>query len=120
MSPLMFLLIVESLRKLFHMEKIEGNIRGIKIARVLSITHLLFLDDAVLFGTGSIEEWNTYKNLLDLFCSATGMAISDSKSMFLEFGISLEVKDHIHYLFPFNFMNLEQGFKLFGFSVKAK
>ena len=70
MSPLMFLLIVEGLSRLTNKETTAGKTHGIKIARILRITHLLFIDDAVLYGRGTIEEWDIYKELLELFCSA--------------------------------------------------
>ena len=45
-------------------------------------THL-FVDDAVLFGAGTLSEWQHYKHILDTFCSATGMEINVEKSSFL-------------------------------------
>ena len=44
-----------------------GHLKGIKIARLFSITHLLFLDDVVLFENRSLEEWRFYKHILDIF-----------------------------------------------------
>jgi hypothetical protein len=64
MSPCMFLLVVEGLRRLIHEAKEEGKIEGIKIARILRITCLLFVDDVVLYGRGTVEEWIVYKGLI--------------------------------------------------------
>ena len=107
LSPLLFLLIVEGLSRIIYKEKNEKNLKGIKITRILSITHLLFEVDVVFFGNGSMEEWIAYKKILTLLYNVIGMAIGESKSMFLEFGIIPEVKDHIYSLFSFKFLNLE-------------
>lgn len=50
MSPLLFLLIVEGLNKLLHNDKEEGKSAGLKIYMVLRITHVLFVDDILIFG----------------------------------------------------------------------
>ena len=83
MSPFLFLLIVEGLSRLINKEKQDGSIDGINFAWILSTTHLLFVDDAILFGRGTIEEWSTYKNILQFFSNAIGMDISDNKPIFL-------------------------------------
>ena len=54
--------------------------------RGICITHLLFVDDVILFGNGNIDEWEVFKEILTLFCKATGMAFSPQKSSFLEVG----------------------------------
>lgn len=52
------------------------------------------------------------------FCSAIGMAISDNESIFLEFGLDPKVKDLLKSFFPFNFKDLDYGFKYMGFQLK--
>ena len=56
---------------------------GICISSHLSFAHLLFLDDAILFGTGTFEEWVSFKVILDTFCAASGMSINLEKCCFL-------------------------------------
>ena len=34
---------------------------------VIRITHLLFVDDVMIFGHGSMDEWGCNKNILDVF-----------------------------------------------------
>jgi hypothetical protein len=53
LSPLLFLLIVEGLSRLLLDQVDAKNIAGIPVARGIRITHLLFVDDVVLFGIGS-------------------------------------------------------------------
>ena len=51
----------------------SGLIAGVKITTSLNLTHLLFVYDVILFGLATLEEWEHYKEILNLFCSATRM-----------------------------------------------
>ena len=56
MSPLLFLLIIEGLRKLIDNKRVDGSLKGIKVLDLIRITHLLFVDDVMLFSIGSIAK----------------------------------------------------------------
>jgi len=86
LSPLLFLLVVEGLSRIIQEQVKEKNIEGVSVARGLKITHLMFVDDVILFGNGKITEWTVYKKVLDLFCKATRMNFSLQKSLVLEAG----------------------------------
>jgi hypothetical protein len=45
LSPLLFLLVVEGFSMIVKKDCIEGKFIGIKVAKVLAITHLLFVND---------------------------------------------------------------------------
>jgi hypothetical protein len=49
----------------------NGFIRGIKIAGIVVISHLLFVDDILLFGRGNLREMNYLKIILYSFCKST-------------------------------------------------
>ena len=57
LSPFLFLLVIEGLSKNIQDAKAKGMIKGIKICKNLSITHFLFVDDVLLLGLYSLEEW---------------------------------------------------------------
>ena len=59
--PLLFLLIIEGLSHLIGKAKSDGKIFGIKLSPSLDFSHLLFMDDGILFGMGNLEEWKAYK-----------------------------------------------------------
>jgi len=40
------------------------------------LIHLLFVDDIILFGSGSILEFQEMKNILDLFCFVEVMQVN--------------------------------------------
>ena len=66
LSPLLFLLIIEGLRLLIKDSQKKGIIKGIKVSSSLALSHLLFVDDVVLFGIGTLDEWKAFDVLLDI------------------------------------------------------
>ena len=79
--------------------KAEGNINGIKINGNLSICHLLFVNDTMIFGSGSIVEWRVYYELIKEFCNVSGLSINTKKSLLLENEASAADLLEIKYLF---------------------
>ena len=49
LSPLIFLLVIEGLSILIQKSKRLGISQGISLSPVLAITHLIFVDDSILF-----------------------------------------------------------------------
>ena len=91
------------------------DISGIKLAPSLYLTHLLFVDDAVLFGSGTLSEWQHYKCILDTFCSATGMEINVENSSFLYNNIDESVRQQISNFLPYKMEPIVAGFKYLGY-----
>ena len=106
LSPLLFLLIV------------EGILDGILITRVLAITHILFVDDVLLFDKGTMYEWRVLEDILDTFSFAIGMAYSGPKCMFLESGMDEVTLFEIRNLFPFEVVHIDNDFKYLGYFLK--
>jgi hypothetical protein len=79
LSPLLFLLVVEGLSRAIKEQVRDKKIEGIHVARGIYITHLMFVDDIILFGNGNFVEWELFKEILELFSKATGMAFSPSE-----------------------------------------
>jgi hypothetical protein len=84
LSPLLFVLVIEGLSRTIQEKVRDRKIEGVPMARGLSINHLMFVDDVILFGNGSIFEWEVFKEVLDLFCRATWMEFNPQNSVFLE------------------------------------
>ena len=55
LSPFLFLLIVEALRRSIHNAREVRMIKGVKVANHIEITHVLFVDDALMFGDGTFN-----------------------------------------------------------------
>eukprot|EP00253_Pinus_taeda_P029408 PITA_29408 len=71
LSPLLFLLVAEGLSRLIHKARREEKVKGIEVAINLYITHLLFVDDILIFTNGSHNELKEFKCIFDLFLKAT-------------------------------------------------
>jgi hypothetical protein len=84
LSPLLFLLVIEGLSRTIQEKVRNKKIEGVPVARGLSINHLMFVDDVILFGNGIISEWEVFKEVLDLFFQATWMEFNPQNYVFLE------------------------------------
>lgn len=84
MSPYLFVLCMEKLALLIQ-EKIASNKwLPVKISRIgLSISHLFFADDCLLFTKATTSQARLVKEVLHSFCLASGMKVNIHKSRFL-------------------------------------
>lgn len=80
LSPLLFLMVIEGFSLLLKLAKVDKHFFGIQLSPGLSITHLLFVDDVLVFGRGSVQDWKYFSDILKLFCTASGMQIGPHKS----------------------------------------
>jgi len=118
LSPLLFLLVAEGLSRLIHKARNEGKVKGIEVAINLYITHLLFVDDILIFTNGSQNELKEFKCIFDLFIKATGMQINIGKSQACLSEFDRRERDRLSNLFPFPSQPLEVPFKYLGFWLK--
>ena len=118
LSPLLFILVIESLSRIILDKHLKGLISRIQYTHGLSPTHLLFVDDVILFGVGTVEEWEAYKDALGLLCSATGMMVSTEKSSFLYHKVDDGTRCLISTFLPYNMEPISLGFKYLGFRLK--
>jgi len=81
--------------------RVNGLIRAIKISPSLALTHLLFVDDVILLGTGTLLEWMAFDVILSSFCKASGMCISMDKSVFLFNNVETAVLHDISRIMPY-------------------
>ena len=93
----------------------EKNIEEIVVGRGLNITHLIFVDDVILFGSGNFSEWESFKEVMDLCCNAMGLGFSLQKSYFLEVGWKDEDLVVLKGILAFEVMLIEFVFKYLGF-----
>ena len=96
----------------------KGHIKGFQYSPSLSLTHLLFVDDVILFDIGTVSEWGAFKEALELFFSATGMVVSKEKSSFLYNDVNEYTMRQISSLLPYNMVPISTGFKYLGYHLK--
>ena len=109
MSPLIFILVIEGLSLLIKDAQNNGKIMGIRISSHLSLTHLIFVDDVILFGSGTVEEWVAFKVILDTFCLAPGMCINLEKSRFLFNNVDEGILNRISHTLTFKYDHIFLG-----------
>ena len=80
---------------------LQLTLKGIEVAVNLWVTHLLFVDDILLFSSRSIEDCRCLKKILDIFLKATGLSINGQKSSLTTIGLSRvevdKIKDYLHF-----------------------
>jgi len=64
LSPLLFLLVMEGLSRLLTNERNQGIFKGVKILANIVLSHLLFIDDVLIFLSGAIRYTIALKNIL--------------------------------------------------------
>jgi hypothetical protein len=72
LSPLLFILVMESLSILLKKRQEQGKLTGVKVSCVVKILHLIFVDDVLIMTKASIEEWQLVKLILDQFYQCIG------------------------------------------------
>jgi hypothetical protein len=86
LSPLLFLLVAESLSKPLKDALVGGGLKGIVVSPICSISHLLFVNDILIFCEGNISYVEHLEELLNIFCKAVGMLINKAKILFVHLG----------------------------------
>jgi hypothetical protein len=83
LSPFIFLLVVDGLRKLISQARGRNRIKILNVAMDITLTHLLLTNDIIIFGACMIQEEKVWSEVIDSFCSATWMQISVTKSVII-------------------------------------
>ena len=82
------------------------------------ITSLLFVDDILIFCSGTTREATVIAEILELFSKATGMEINARKSTLSIHMLRDDELQAITWDFPYNLEGLDVGLKYLGFSLK--
>jgi len=80
LSPLLFLLVAQGLSRAIENAVRVGDFQGKHLTISMKITHLLFVDDVLIFCSGQRWDAEVLAKILSLFRSATGMQINFQKS----------------------------------------
>lgn len=67
LSPYLFLLCMKGFSTMVNQAELKGDIQSENVARGTSITHLLFVDDCVLFCSATRQEWMKLQNILTAY-----------------------------------------------------
>jgi hypothetical protein len=81
----------------------------------MRITHLLFVDDVLIFCSGRVGDTITLEEILSLFHSATRMKINAKKSTLTISEMEREEVPTCRRLFPYSVHDILEGIKYLGF-----
>ena len=80
-SPFLFLLCTEWLHWLITQSTLRGDIHGFSLSkRSPSLTHLLFVDDSLLFCKSNVEECQKNLEILHIYERSSGQQINKAKT----------------------------------------
>ena len=117
LSPFLFLIIADDLSRLLRKVEDFREIGGINLDGLLKVLIILFVDDVVVSGKGSIKEWEKIWDLINLLCRDTGMSVNMRKSFFIYNQIKEEDMEILKSMFPMEFRPLNVGFKYLGYKL---
>jgi hypothetical protein len=118
LSLFFFILIVEVLSKLVTHARIQGLLKGLKVSPSKVISHLLFIDDTLLFGSGSSTKLQGLRGILDLFYLITSMKINWTKSSIHCSFPQEYMTPLLDVALPFPGKHMSESFKYLGFVLK--
>lgn len=119
LSPLLFLLVMEGLSGLILQERIVGWLLGLKITDQCILSHLPFVDDVLIFISSGIWDLNTFYDIMQLFCTTTGMETNRTKSTITFSACSPQESRHAYQKFPFQSFQLDDKLKYLGFHINS-
>ncbi|KAH9792802.1 reverse transcriptase domain-containing protein [Citrus sinensis] len=84
LSPYLFIMCAEAFSNLLIQAERKQQIRGLRFAKDVTISHLLFADDSLVFTRASEAECKNLKGIFDCYAKASGQIFNYEKSsMFL-------------------------------------
>ncbi len=90
LSPLLFLLVMEVLSRLFKKTEERGFIQGFQVGAAtgsgLGISHLLYADDTILFCDACPEQVTYIRRVLTCFEAVIGLRVNMIKSEMMPIG----------------------------------
>jgi hypothetical protein len=72
--------VAEGLSRVIIEAKAKGEFIGVSLSPTLRLSHLLFVDDVLIFCSGLRQDAEKLRSILDLFSRATCMQINGQKS----------------------------------------
>jgi hypothetical protein len=95
--PYLFLLTAKGLNGLINSKIQSSELNGIKVASsALTVSHLLFADDSLLFFRAYVADASIIKETLDTYCGASGQRVNMNKSsIFFAKGVDQQSRDEI-------------------------
>eukprot|EP00253_Pinus_taeda_P006854 PITA_06854 len=120
LSPLLFILVMNSLSLQLNKAASAQRYRPVKICKDIFLSHNLFVDDILIFAMLCKASWSCLHSILQKFQSASGIYINKEKSKLYHNETNMELVLWIASLFGIGAASIGNGIKYLGFSLKAK
>jgi hypothetical protein len=121
LSPMLYVLMVESINIKLAYERRTNNFPGLKITRgARRINNSQFVDDTLLLGGASQTMATIFKMVLDQYREATGGTINKHKSQIYAWNIKASILARITNILQFPFFVDWKLFKYLGTPISLK
>jgi hypothetical protein len=88
LSPFLYILMADSLRRKLTANKLIGTLPGIKATRGTEpINHAMFVDDSLLLGGASLNIARAFNEFIQSFCKVSGALVNRRKSVVYGWGV---------------------------------
>eukprot|EP01018_Ginkgo_biloba_P019731 Gb_09004 [translate_table: standard] len=115
MSPSLFIIVAETLGRLLGERAERGLIEGAEVTSSYKwLTHTQFVDDTILMGAATMENAKAFKRILDLFLSASGGKVNETKSFLYTMNTSARVQNKICRYLGFKQGSFDKPIKYLG------
>lgn len=111
LSPYLFLIYAKSFSRLIDMARKERRLLGARMGRChITVTHLFFTDDSVLFGEASTEGANIMKNVINKYEAISGQMVNFDKSLIYFSGnVEQEIQEHWVIFWEYEFLIIQKS-----------
>jgi hypothetical protein len=106
-----FSLGIRSINSAIKLAKRISNLRGIKRGRSMYLSHMLFVDDVLLFSDSYNRDAILFKEILDLCSKASRIEINFQNSSITYNNISEDQERSLSIIFPYKTLSFSTGFK---------
>eukprot|EP00253_Pinus_taeda_P013144 PITA_13144 len=120
LSPLLFILVMNTLSLQINRVVQEKECRPIKICKDNYLSHNLFVDDILIFAMLCKKSWTCIHNILQKFQLASGILINRDKSKLFHNNSNEDLISWIASLLGSAQEPIDNGIKYLGFNLKAK
>jgi len=113
LSPLLYIIMADSLSHSLERKRAEGSLTGIYIVRgVKEVNHSQFADDTLLMGGASTRITSRFKGVMEKLLDASGGKINKRKSRIYGWNVGSHQLHNIAWILEFPF---EQGWTSFTY-----
>ncbi|KAH9748716.1 reverse transcriptase domain-containing protein [Citrus sinensis] len=111
LSPYLFIMCAEVFSNMLKQAENQSLIHGLKFSRDISVSHLLFADDSLVFSRASTTDCKNLKKIFDCYAAASGQEFNyDKSSMLFSSSTSQNQREEIKSIFGLNVVSKHERY----------